>query len=255
MKPEFTLTPASWTQLAASADLVVTWDAAAVAGFESLGVLIGTSRGDSDIASAISVDPTDSLTVPFAELPGAGLIHITTFLDCGATAYTYDRMVRTSTWPPHTKEFAELADRFAIEQALGAVETADVVAVVGTGWDGLLHREVGASVADVTTSGNPAAPTIWGRWEIIYGSPAVAFFDDSATVTDGWVQITIMIERGASEALAQTVLSLYRIALKDFEITSNQAFVFFVEAQTTTIREDSLAPWTVVILPVPFRGL
>jgi hypothetical protein len=256
VKPEFPLSPEAWTQLAPGADLVVTWDASAVPSFSSIGVLIGTARGDSDIATGISVDSTDSLTVPFASLPDAGLFYVTAYLDCGASAFVYDRVVRSATWPPHTKEFAELADRFAVETALAAVETAELQAVAGAGWLGMDHYDVGdPGEGDLTSTGDASAPRMWGRWKIEYGNPPVVCFDDSDIVTDGVVVFVIFQEAGTSTAIAQAALALFRIALKDFEHASGQAHVFFTEAQTNTNRDPQLLPYVAVVLAVPFRGL
>lgn len=255
MKPALNLSPVTWTQLAPSTDLTITWDAAAVAGFAAIGLLVGTSPGDSDLGTIVSTDPTDSLVVSHTALPASGLIHITAYLDYTTGQAIYDRYVRPAGWPPHTIAFAELADRYAVEQAMSAVTTEMLEAVAGTGWLGMAHYDVGDNDEDLRSTGDLSAPTIWGRWQIEYGAAPQAFFDDSSIVTEGWVKLVIYQEYGSATTLAQAVLALYRVALKEFETSGGQAFAFFTEAQSFTNRDPNLGAWVAVTLAVPFRGL
>lgn len=253
MKPEINLAPARWAQLAPGADLVVSWDASAVAGFGMLGVVVGTSRGDGDLAAVVSVDPTDSLAVPAANLPAEGLVYVTAYLAATESA-GYELALRSVGWPDHSTIFAELADRFAVEAALSAVELADVQAIAGANWQGLLHIDTPASADDVASSGDLAAPTIWARWAISYSPAPMVCFDDHHAVTSGVVVIDIYYEFGASNVLALGALALYRSALKLFEATAG-GYAFFVEAPSETIASEALPPFQIQRLAVPFKGL
>lgn len=255
MKPEINLAPAPWHQLGAGDDLIVTWDAAAVASFSAIGILVGSSRGESDLGSVASVDPTDSFTVAAASLPATGVIYLTAFLDCSAGLFTYDRILRAAGWPPHTVEFAELADEFAVTTALGAVTVEEVREVVGLGWQGLESWSAGLSTSDFTSSGDTSAPNMWGRWRIQYGNPPVVCLDDNHSVTEGWLELAIFQERGSSYTLGKAALALYRVALKDFETATAGAFVFFTESQSQINQDENLGPAMAISLAVPFRGL
>lgn len=257
MKPELLLTPGPWVQLAADADLVVTWDASAVADFESLAVLIGTTAGDSDLGSAISVDSTDSVTVAAEDMPtSGGLIHLTAFLDCGAVGlYTYDRVVRPASWPPHTEEFAEIADQYALEAALGAISSEAFESIIGPNWLGLHHNDVAISEADIRSSGDPAQPTAWGRWQIRYPpEKQLACFDGGEIVTEGWVDLVVMQEDGSSTTLGKAAIALCRVALKNFQ-RAGADYTFETGAPTEINRDPQLGAWVAVILAVPFKGL
>ena len=126
--------------------------------------------------------------------------------------------------------------------------------VVGTGWDGLKHFDVG-DPENLEASGDPAQPKMWGRWQIAYGAQPLMCLDDDHAVTQGLVVIDVLIEAGASTALAQAALALYRAALADFEVTSNRTYSIETEGATETIRDPDLGQWVDVRLALPFKGL
>lgn len=255
MKPEIILTPTPWTQLVAGQDLVITWDASSATGFASIAVMLGTGRGDGDLGFVVAVDPTDSLTIPAGDLPTTGMVYLTVLLDLGDEGYSYDRVLRTVDWPPHTVVLAELADELAINSALATVDVADVRGLVGNGWQGFESWSRGVSSTDMVASGDNTAPNMWGRWRINYNGPPLVCFDGENATTDGWVEITILQERGSGYEFGKLALSVYRQALLDFQEASNGAWTFLAEAPSVINQDEQLGPVIAVAVAIPFRGL
>jgi hypothetical protein len=132
---------------------------------------------------------------------------------------------------------------------------ADVRGLVGNGWQGLESWSRGASSADMVASGDNTAPNMWGRWRINYNGAPLVCFDGEHATTDGWVEITILQERGSGYEFGKLALSVYRQALLDFQGASDGAWTFMAEAPSVTNQDEQLGPVIAVAVAIPFRGL